>query len=117
MVVDKLMASMPPDGTLLTIDNGYIGFFAPLRALWGAGRNHWTYLRKDELASALSGYDIVIRGFGFLNCGSARSASAGGPSSVNDIVYRLDKLLLGGSTLEGRAVLATVVRRRLFPEA
>jgi hypothetical protein len=112
VVVDNVMRHIGSGGAILTVDNGYIGIFDRLRRVLGAGKNEWTYLERDRVLSALSGYDVEIAGFGFLNFGSARFALQHNMEFANDVIYFVDRAVLRLLKAEGRAILAAVITRK-----
>src|SRR5260370_42596788 len=94
-IMEKLLTKNVRDGGyILTVDNGYVGLLGGLRNIWGAGKNSWTYFKKEKMMSSLSGFDVQIQGFGLLNFGSARFLLGGDFEIVNDMVYLVDKVVL-----------------------
>jgi hypothetical protein len=111
-IVEKLLTkNMREGGYILTVDNGHVALLAALRNIWGAGKNSWTYFKREKMMSSLSGFDVQIRGFGLLNAGSARFLFRGNFEMVNDMVYVVDKVILRLMQSGGRAVLATIIRK------
>jgi hypothetical protein len=110
-IVDKLFSeNLKENGAILTIDNGEVGLFKPIRTLWGAGRNEWTYFTKEDVMSSLYPYDVLITGFGLLNIGSARFFLGGNYEFVNDIIYYIDKVITYLATTQ-HAVLSIIIRK------
>ena len=111
-IVDKLfLENLKEDGAIFTIDNGDINLFRSVRRFWGAGRNEWTYFTEEKVTSSLCAYNVAIKGFGFLNIGSAKFLLQGNYEFINDIVYYFDKLITRIYTPKWRAVLATIIRK------
>ena len=112
VIVDKLFVkNIREGGALLTLDNGHVNLFERARRLWGAGKNEWTYFTQDKLISSLSGYQVIIKGFGFLNVGAAKFLLQGNYEFINDIIYNIDKVLIRLVTSHDRAVLSTIIRK------
>ncbi|HYG86189.1 MAG TPA: hypothetical protein VD978_08010 [Azospirillum sp.] len=114
-VVKGLMEHLADDGTILTMDNGYVGPFIKLSRMFGAGKHRWTYFKQEDIQNHLADYDIETRGFGFLNFGAARfmfRRDLEVLEVVNNAIHAVDTTLLRLFGLRQRAVLATVIRKK-----
>ena len=99
-------------GVILSIDNGYVTLFEKLRLYRGKGGRSWSYLDRDKLLACLSDFDVVTKGFGYLNVASASFQLGGNFEFINNIVYRVDKALISLFDPSERAVLSTIIRAR-----
>jgi hypothetical protein len=112
MITDDLLSHVEEDGFIVTIDNGYVALFEQLRKMRGAGRNDWTYFKRNNFVSTLAHRDVRIKGFGFINFGTATFLFKRDLEIVNDLMYFLDKVLVRVLKPNERAVLATVIAKR-----
>jgi hypothetical protein len=111
-IIDKLLQkNIRRAGYLISIDNGHVNMFTKLRTQFGAGKNGWTFFKREQLLSALADYDVQIAGFGFFNVGSARFIVGDKAEFLNDLIYRIDKLVLRFADMKDRAVLTTIIRK------
>lgn len=113
-VIDGLMEHLADGGVILTIDNGRIRPFAKLSRRFGAGRNRWTYFTREDVQEAFAGLSFETQGFGFLNCGALRFLFRRDWEAlevVNNVLHRIDRLLLRHVGPSDRAVIATVIRK------
>jgi len=119
-IIRGLMEHLSDDGVIVTLDNGHIGPFIKLSGMLGAGRNRWTYFKREELLGALSDYRVESAGFGFLNFGAARFMFRRDLESlevVNNAIHAVDTALLRLFGFRERAVLATVIRKQAAADA
>ena len=113
--VDRLLGHVAENGFLISLDNGYVGLFQRFRSLRGAGRNNWTYFTSEAMLASLARHNPRIRGFGFLNFGTASLLFKRNLETVNDAMYLLDKVIVPIFEPAHSAVLATVISKAQSP--
>ncbi len=119
MVVKGLVGHLSENGMIITIDNGYVGPFIKFSKIFGAGKNSWSYFMQEDIKRCLDGYDIKIRGFGFLNFGSARFVFRHDLKfleTINNAIHTIDEKLLRFFGFQQRAVFATVIQKKNVAE-
>ncbi|MBV8912429.1 MAG: hypothetical protein JOZ05_05220 [Acetobacteraceae bacterium] len=110
-LISGMIDHLTESGRIITLDNGYLTPLESLRRKVGTGGHTWTYIRKDRLHDALSGFHVTTRGFGLLNFMSAAPMLGTKFEVLNGLLHAADSVIARLVRLEGRAVLATVIAR------